>query len=959
MFPFKKMRQRYLSLVWKAILSVSFATFLASAGIVLFGKVTLDNNYEQERARIQRSYRQAFQGIMQDIKSDRVDLSWLIPTLLDGSITKTEALKVIKKLIDSNWFQIELESDIESAFLFTKEGRLIGDWGDSQYEAQLKEGLEFVSKNESPFDSILCMESCIHFHASPFLHNGDFIGIFIFGIDLADTVLQMKNITGSDVGILTPVSKLSRKGLLQIQSWSVNVLALTELEKNSPLLLEFSKQNPSGLPKEGRKFSSEGKTYELITFPFKDNNNTTLLIIEDITESIKALNNATALYGVGGLLSMLVSGGVLLILLLRPSSRLKNLVNLLPLIARKQYALVTDVFVSKKRWLFKDEIDVLESAAHDLIDTLKELDEQVIQRTLRLSDQARELQNEKNFIDKILDTTQVIILTIDSAGLISSANKYAEFLTGYQETDLLGKKFTELFVAEEISEFIQASKTYLVEKRKKTFQFECPIHAFEGNELYISWFLSPLVVEDSESNTIPNTLVVGLNLTERKKSENQLTWLAEHDPLTSLYNRRKFEKELELAISVANRYDHTSALIFFDIDQFKYVNDSSGHQIGDELLIKVAEKLQKTTRKSDVVARFGGDEFIILAPNITQRHAEDFVQKLCSEMTTVVITDGNEQHRVSISAGLLMFPEQNCSAQDLLASVDIAMYRAKEQGRGGWRLANNEDINRHEIRKRVTWKTNIEKALEDNRLILYYQPIMSIANRKIGHYECLLRMLSPNDEIIPPGMFIETAEKTGLILHLDQRVLELAFIKQAELIKQGFDIKLSLNLSGEMLSNRETFNIITRLLDTYRLDAGNFIFEVTETQAVTSLQAAHDLIMNIKSIGGSFALDDFGVGFSSMNYLKKLRVNYLKIDGSFIKNITSSYEDQLFVNAIKSVGQGMGIKTIAEFVENEAILEVLSAMGIDYAQGYCIGKPMPEPEFHIAKSIKKHIEKIP
>jgi EAL domain-containing protein (putative c-di-GMP-specific phosphodiesterase class I) len=299
-----------------------------------------------------------------------------------------------------------------------------------------------------------------------------------------------------------------------------------------------------------------------------------------------------------------------------------------------------------------------------------------------------------------------------------------------------------------------------------------------------------------------------------------------------------------------------------------------------------------------------------------------------------------------------MFPEQNCSAQDLLASVDIAMYRAKEQGRGGWRLANNEDINRHEIRKRVTWKTNIEKALEDNRLILYYQPIMSIANRKIAHYECLLRMISPTNEIIPPGMFIETAEKTGLILHLDQRVLELAFKKQAELISRGFDIKLSINLSGEMLSNRETFNIITRLLDTYRLDASNFIFEVTETQAVTSLQAAHDLIINIKSIGGSFALDDFGVGFSSMNYLKKLRVNYLKIDGSFIKNITNCYEDQLFVNAIKSVGQGMGIKTIAEFVENESILEVLGAMGIDYAQGYCIGKPMPEPEFHSTKSIK-------
>jgi diguanylate cyclase (GGDEF)-like protein/PAS domain S-box-containing protein len=961
MFSRKAKQQLYLSLVWKAILSVSFATFIASGAIVLFGKFTLDKNYEQERARVQQSYQQAFEGILEDIKSDRVDLGWVIPALIETSISKAKALKAIKKIIAGNWFQIELESDIESAFLFTKDGRLVGKWGNTEYEEQFKEALQFVATNESPYSNIICLANCIHFHASPFLHNGEFLGIFIFGIDLADIVLQMKHITGSNVGILTQNSKASRKDLHlpNIEDWSANILALTEMDNNSSLLRAFSKQYPSGLPKGAKKFDYNGRKYEFISLPFKDNNHSILLIIEDITDSLTVVSNATALYAVNGLLSLLLSGGILLLLFIGPTQRLKNLVNLFPLIAKKQYSLVINLFKPKQRWLFRDEIDILESAAHDLIDTLKELDEQVIQRTLILSTQTRELQKEKNFIDKILDTTQVIILTIDSTGLINSANKYAEHLTGYQENDLLGKKFTELFMPEEVSESIQSSKAYLVEKRKKTFQFECSIHALDGTELYISWFLSPLIVEESGSETdnISDTLVVGLDLTERKKSENQLTWLAEHDPLTSLYNRRKFEKELEQAIAVAARYDHTSAIIFFDIDQFKYVNDSSGHQVGDELLVKVAEKLQHTTRKSDIVARFGGDEFIILAPNITQNKAEELVQKLCTEMTTVVIADGSEQHRVSVSAGLLMFPEQNCSAQDLLASVDIAMYRAKEQGRGGWRLANHEDINRHEIRKRVTWKTKIEKALEDNRFVLHYQPIMHIADKSIAHYECLLRMVGPAEEIIPPGLFIETAEQTGLIFHLDQRVLELAFLKQSELIKQGHDIKLSINLSGEMLSNRENFNIINRLLETYHLDANRFIFEVTETQAVTSLHAAHDFITRIKSIGGSFALDDFGVGFSSMNYLKQLPVNYLKIDGSFIRNITSSHEDQLFVNAINSVGQGMGIKTIAEFVENQAILDVLAAMGIDYAQGYGIGKPMPELEFHY-QSINDANEKV-
>ncbi|HSN24450.1 MAG TPA: EAL domain-containing protein, partial [Methylomicrobium sp.] len=196
---------------------------------------------------------------------------------------------------------------------------------------------------------------------------------------------------------------------------------------------------------------------------------------------------------------------------------------------------------------------------------------------------------------------------------------------------------------------------------------------------------------------------------------------------------------------------------------------------------------------------------------------------------------------------------------------------------------------------------------------------------------------------------VPVAEQTGLICQIDQRTIELAFSRQAELLQQGFNIILSINLSAEILSNTEAFNIINGLLRRHKLDGKHFIFEVTESQAVRRLQSAHDLILNIESIGGSFALDDFGVGFSSMSYLKQLPVNYLKIDGSFIKNIVYCREDRLFVNAINSVGKGMGIKIIAEFVENEHILQVLANIGIEYAQGYGIGRPLPYPEYHNLK----------
>jgi diguanylate cyclase (GGDEF)-like protein/PAS domain S-box-containing protein len=939
--------QRFLSLVWKAILSVSFATFLGSGAIVLFGQFTLNKNYEQERARLHHAYSQAFQAILEQVKNDRIDIGWLIPGLLDSSMSPAKALNAIKQTIDKNWSQIELESQITSVFLFTKDAQMLGNWGGAGYQKQFDDWVSLAAKNETSYDYIECEDHCFHFRTMPFLHNGDFLGIFIFGVDLADSVLKLKNVIGLDSGILTKHPPSENLGILRIAPWSMNVIAMTELKKNSALLTEISKRHPQDLPQGSIIFEVGEKTYDLISLPFEGSDETRLLIIEDISDSLSSVKQATALYALSGLLSLLLSGGVLLFLLIGPTRRLKSLANVFPLIAKKQYhAVVKQIRLPKRAWCLKDEIDVLEGAAHELIGTLQALDDQVNQRTQELSNQAKELLIEKNFIDNMLNTAQVIILTIDDTGIIRTVNKFTEQLTGYSARDLVGKQFSELFFTAETSELVRASNGIFERTQGKNLQFECPIFAADGSELYLSWFLSPLFIEELNAESAHETLVVGLDLTERKKSENRLTWLAEHDPLTSLFNRRKFEKELEHAISLAIRQNYTSAIVFFDIDQFKYINDSSGHQVGDELLIKVAERLLHITRKSDIVARFGGDEFIILASNIDQKQAEALAQKLCSEMATVVIDVGSEQHRASVSAGLLMFPEGDCSAHDLLASADIAMYRAKEEGRGSWRLANHADINRNEIKSRVTWKAKIERALEENRFVLYYQPIMRISDRTITHYECLLRMVGEGGEIVRPAQFIKVAEQTGLIYQIDQRVIELAFSKQAEFLQQGYEIKLSINLSAEMLSNPEAFTVISRFLQHYRLDAKHFIFEVTETQAVTRLQAAHDLILQIESIGGSFALDDFGVGFSSMSYLKQLPVNYLKIDGSFVRNIVNSREDQLFVNAINSVGQGMGIKTVAEFVENREILEILADMGVDYVQGYGIGKAMPYPEFH-------------
>ncbi|PKM12023.1 MAG: hypothetical protein CVV13_06970 [Gammaproteobacteria bacterium HGW-Gammaproteobacteria-3] len=336
--PDKKNKQFFFSLLWKTIVAVSFATFLASGAIVLFGKLTLNKNYEQERIRVRGVYQQAFEGILKRIKSDRIDIGWLIPTFLDISLSDNNALLAIADIMKKNWFKIELQSDIESAFLFNKEGRLIGEWGSISYQGQFSQWLDYVKKNETTFDNILCEERCVHFHATPFLHNGNFIGIFIFGIDLTDTVVQMKNITGANIGILTHQQYPSnRDPYKNIPPWAFKIIALTDFEKSTALLKAFSQQHPAGPPQKTSLFEFKNKHYELIPLPFNGNNKTLLYIIEDISRGLTDVQKATALYAINGLLSLVLSGGVLLVLLIRPTRKLKNLVALFPLIARKQY----------------------------------------------------------------------------------------------------------------------------------------------------------------------------------------------------------------------------------------------------------------------------------------------------------------------------------------------------------------------------------------------------------------------------------------------------------------------------------------------------------------------------------------------------------------------------------------------------------------------------------------------
>lgn len=425
---------------------------------------------------------------------------------------------------------------------------------------------------------------------------------------------------------------------------------------------------------------------------------------------------------------------------------------------------------------------------------------------------------------------------------------------------------------------------------------------------------------------------------QREEAESQLLWLADHDPLTSLFNRRRFTQDFERVIAEAARYDHTGALLFFDLDHFKDVNDLSGHQAGDRLLQRIAEQLDGMVRSSDLLGRLGGDEFALVLPESDAEHATMVAERIQALTQGTVLASGKHQHRVSASIGIVLFPKHGTDAHRLLANADLAMYQAKENGRGRHHLFSQSDHALEKADARVLWTHQIDEALEHDRFDLAFQPIIALASAQMHNAEALLRMRGRDGETIAPGSFIPVAESTGRIQAIDRWVLRRAI----ETMARNPRLDLSVNLSAGALEDDSLMPALERLLDGHDIDAERLTLELTETAAVNSLLHATRLMHDIQALGCRFALDDFGSGFASYAYLRRLPIDTIKIDGEFIRGLAASSSDRVFVRSISDVAHSIGMRVVAECVEDQATLDILADLNIELAQGYHLARPMPE-----------------
>ena len=442
---------------------------------------------------------------------------------------------------------------------------------------------------------------------------------------------------------------------------------------------------------------------------------------------------------------------------------------------------------------------------------------------------------------------------------------------------------------------------------------------------------------------------------DREQAEARLVWLADHDPLTQLFNRRRFHADFDRVMDQAVRFSHQGAVLFFDLDQFKDVNDISGHQVGDALLQRVAEQLQALTRPCDILARLGGDEFAWLLPESTEAQAIKVAERAQQVIRSVVMHARSRRHQVSASIGIVVFPDQGRESHQVMANADLAMYQAKEQGRGRWHVFSTGDQSRERADARVLWGQHIAEALAQDRFELRFQPIVEVATGQVAHYEALLRMRDAEGGMVYPDRFVPVAEKTGQIQAIDHWVLSHAL----GIMSSRPGLHLAVNLSANAMDDHLLLPDIEQLLKRFAVDPVRLAFEITETAAINSTLRATRLMRGIQRLGCRFALDDFGSGYASYAYLRQLPVDDVKVDGAFIRNLSRSREDRIFVKAITDIAHGMGKRVIAEFVEDGDILRVLEELGVDFAQGYHFGRPMTLSECMTLSGCNGVSKKVP
>ena len=555
---------------------------------------------------------------------------------------------------------------------------------------------------------------------------------------------------------------------------------------------------------------------------------------------------------------------------------------------------------------------------------------------------------EKERAEVTLHSITDSVVTVDINECIAYLNPAAEKLLGCTIKEVSGKEFRKVFniveestgnaIDDSLHECFITGKIVHLPEHSSLITREDSVVSIEAS-------IAPMKTDGSD---LMGAVIVIQDVSHTRRLTRQLSYQASHDLLTGLYNRRKFEEYLEELLINVREEDKQHALFYLDLDNFKIVNDTCGHVAGDELLKQLPALFNEVLRSGDIIARLGGDEFGIILQNCGLQQAANIADKVRQKIKDYRFIWDDKTFEIGVSIGVIGITIDNAEMSQVLSSADVACYAAKDSGRNRVHIYEPSDEAVRERYGQMHWTARISKALDEDRFQLYQQPIVGVSENSRDHLEILLRMVDEDGNIIPPGAFMPAAERYGLMPDIDRWVIDKVFDfmgkeDPADPIK-GTDRVIAINLSGDSINDGTLLDYILETKTKYDISLTNVCFEITETVAIRNLRKATVFINELQNYGCQFALDDFGSGLSSFAYLKNLPVNYLKIDGSFVKDVSRDEIDRAMVESIQQIGEVMKLTTIAEHVEDESTLNILQEIGVHYVQGYHLGRPQAVEE---------------
>jgi len=582
----------------------------------------------------------------------------------------------------------------------------------------------------------------------------------------------------------------------------------------------------------------------------------------------------------------------------------------------------------------------------------------------RISSMSRfiEVQNhieaERERLASILESVGEGVYGVDNEGKVTFVNPAALSIIGkFESTSVIGQKAKDAFHYNVNEELLSADRLYRA--YGNSVELRCWETAFKhesGKPIPVECTVYPLNISDKQEGSV----IAFRDISQRKMLEEKLHWQATHDHLTRLCNRRYFEDQLDSEVNRVKSGGEMSALVYLDLDRFKYINDTAGHDAGDRLLVEIAKLLSAKLRPKDILARLGGDEFAIILKDVDEDSAVVVTETFRSVLEKCNFTYAGESYNVNGSFGVALMDNSKMTSGDVLANADIACHIAKRSGRNQSHLYEQSGDEKNVMGSELGWSQRLRDAMEKDKFVLHFQPILDLSLVNLNrlpaedgaiwdqyaadkknhlHYELLLRMKNGGEDLFYPDAFIPTAERFNLMCEVDMWVMNKALNTLQELQKERSNISFSINLSGHTLNAEDSLHKIKGLLKKYDVDPQSLVFEVTETCAIANFESASQFIDEMKWLGCRFSLDDFGSGFCSFSQLKCLPADFVKIDGQFVQDMARGSIDRAIVTAMNDVAHSLGRYTVAEYVESPEILRLLKICGIDYVQGHYVSVP--------------------